>query len=469
MKTVLVNCQMLSVLGFDCFGTDNYQANWIHHGLGLLSASAKRAGFEIDLIDLRKCKSWEDFESRIANAQPDVVGLSMTSLDYNPVMRCIDIIKRLDRNITTVVGGIHPTVALEEVAPNPGIDYIVQGEGEISFPKLLGKIKAGERSERVMVGEKPDLDQLPFVDREIFDYSGELSHPFRELDIFVPPFVSLLVGRGCLYNCKFCQPAERLLFGRTRLRSVDNVFRELKELREKYKFKCLMIYDDCFIEHNHEWVLEFCDRYESEGFDQPFYAQCRSDIICRNEPLIKRLSEVGLACLSIGFESGNQRVLNFLGKGIRVEQSLKAAEICRKYDIKISGNFMLGIPTETKKEALDTIKLIKAIRPYSIGVAHYTPYPGSALHTYCKEHNLIKITSHDDYHRGRRSSEKIRGVDYGFLRHIENDLFQVPYFQRFVTLPTVERLKTLPGISALLQWLSQFGTYRSLRAQLHRL
>lgn len=469
MKTVLINTQMVSILGFNTFGTGNFQSNWIQHGLGLISSFAKKAGFDIQLIDLRKCKSWKDFSHQIENLEPDVAGLSMTSLDYNPVIKSLKILKGINKNITTVIGGIHPSVCLEDVEDNPTIDHIVQGEGEISFTELLKALESGTEQPRIISGVKADLDTLPFVDREIFDYKhGELSHPFRSLDIFEPPFVTMISSRGCTYNCKFCQPAERILFGRkVRRRSVDNFVEELHELRRKYHFKSLFVHDDCFTE-NEEWVLNFCNRYQEEGFNQPFYAQCRADIVCKKESMIKRLADVGLCYLSIGFESGSQRILDFLRKGVTVEQNLLAAEICRKYDIKIGGNFMLGIPTETKEEVLLTIELIKAIKPYSTGISHFTPFPGSDLYTYCVKNNLFKVTNYDVFHNGRNSKSKIKGVNYRFLKKVENDLLEVPFVYRILYFSFLKKVFASKLLSNVNQYFNRFYRYKKIKTWLAR-
>ena len=96
-----------------------------------------------------------------------------------------------------------------------------------------------------------------------------------------PPFVTIIAGRGCIYNCAFCKPAESLIFGKkVRRRSVANVMGELRMLRDRFHFNSFMFHDDCLIE-DREWVAEFCDAYMGEGFTQPFFCQGRADIIVR--------------------------------------------------------------------------------------------------------------------------------------------------------------------------------------------
>ena len=419
MKTTLIYAGIAGY-GFKSLGK-GMEAGWINHGLAQLSACAKAEGFEVDLIDLRGLTGWDEFRAELELRRPDVTGLTMMSVDYNPVMRAIEIIKDVDPSIITVVGGPHPTLVLDEVEASTNIDYIVTHEAEITFPRLLAAIERDEPpQERVLVGERPDLDAIPFVDRDLFldewrKYGYDLDSPeVPFVPELPPPFLTIIAGRGCIYNCNFCQPAERIIFGRFRQRSVPNVIEELKLLRDKYHFASFMFHDDT-LTGDREWVKEFCRLYKAEGFTQPFFCQTRADIIVRHEDMVELMADTGCRGYFIGFESGNDRVLRFLRKGTTREMNLKAARICKKYGIKIWANYMLGIPTETKEEVMDTISMLKEIDPDYYSPAFYTPHPGSDLYDYCIEHGLSLITSHDQYRRNPTET-KIKGQDYEFLR-----------------------------------------------------
>ena len=131
--------------------------------------------------------------------------------------------------------------------------------------------------------------------------------------------------------------------------------------------------------------------------------------------MIRHLREAGARMFSIGFESGNDRILKLLRKGTKVEQNYKAAEICRELDIMIDANYMLGIPTETEAEMMDTVRMINAIDPEVRSAAFYSPHPGTDLNDFCIENNLLLTT---DYQRFRRNPNgaKIKGVDYKLVR-----------------------------------------------------
>ena len=405
--------------GFGSIG-QGMDSGWISHGLAILGPCAQRAGHDVNLIDLRALCDWEHLRRVLEERRPRVVAVSMMSVDYNAAVRVLEIAREVDPSIVTVVGGAHPTILPQEVVDLECVDHVFLGEAEETFPRALSALEAGESVPRIVPGTHPDLDSLPFADHELFanewrsrGYSvSSPEAPFvAELP---PPFVTIIAGRGCKYNCSYCQPAERMLFGRTvRRRSVDSVLQELFSLQERYAFNSFMFHDDCLTE-DREWVVEFCDRYIASGFRQPFFCQSRADIIVKNEDMVARMAEAGLRGYFIGFESGSDRVLRFIRKGTKRWQNIEAAHICRRYGIVIWANYMLGIPTETKEEVLETISMLKEIDPDYYSPAFYTPHPGSDLYDYCVANDLSLIHNHDSFRRNPDEA-KIRGVDYGWL------------------------------------------------------
>lgn len=322
MKTTLVYAG-ISGKGFASVG-QGMDSGWISHGLCSLAACAKEKGFEVDLIDLRALNGWEDFREQLLARQPKVCGLTMMSVDFNPVMKCIDIIKEVDPSTIVVVGGAHATLATGEVLANPKIDYVVTGEGEIAFPKLLSAIQnESPPSERLLIGERPDLDSLPFPDRELFlqewrraGYSlGSPEASF--VSELPPPFVTLIAGRGCRYHCSFCKPGEDLIFGKgTRRRSVDNIIAELRHLRDRYHFNSFMFHDDTLTE-DRRWVHEFCKVYRAEGFRAPFFCQSRAEIIVQHEDMVAELVKAGLGASSSALKAAAIAYYNSCARGQR--------------------------------------------------------------------------------------------------------------------------------------------------------
>jgi anaerobic magnesium-protoporphyrin IX monomethyl ester cyclase len=397
-------------------------AGWISHGLASLSAAAKAQGFEVDLIDLRALDGWDHFREILAERHPDVVGVTIMSVDYNPARQVVAIAKEVNPEIVTVIGGPHVTIALADSLRVPHVDYLLTGEGEVSFPKLLQLIEGGDPPpHRVLRGVTPDLDAIPFADRDLFldewrKWGYDIDSPeVPFVEELPPPFATIIAGRGCIYNCAFCKPGEDYLFGRrTRRRSVDNVIQELHMLVDRYRLASFMFHDDCLTE-DREWVMAFTDRYIAEGFNLPFFCQTRADIVVKHEDMVARMARAGLRGYFVGFESGNDRVLKFIRKGTTAEQNRQAARICRKYGIAVWANYMLGLPTETKEEVMDTVQMVKDIDPDYYSPAFFTPHPGTDLYDYVVEQDLSRITDYDSYRRNP-TEPKIKGQDYAFLK-----------------------------------------------------
>lgn len=402
-------------------GGNRPKTGWIHHGFASISSVLKKEGHEVSLIDLRQIAGFKELPSVIRRVKPDIVGISIMSLDFDAAIKSARIIKETDSKIKIVAGGIHPTIMEHELVGNKDIDYIFKGEAEVTLPRILHEMLGGTIKTKIIQGEVPDLNKLPFVDRELFRILEAPLVPF-----FKMPFITTIAGRGCLYNCNFCQPAERKLFGPSVRRvSVSRFMDELVFVKEKMGLNSLMIHDDCLLE-DEKWVEGFLSRYGKAGFKKPFVCQSRADIIVRNPSLFKDMKRHGLAMLLIGLESGSQRILNFLRKGTTVRQNYEAGRICKRLGIRVWANFMLGIPTETKKEVLETVNMIKRIKPYVPSPAFYTPHPGSDLYEFCIKNDLSLIKKHEDYKRSPEG-RKIKGVDYEFLGKALADTLKISY------------------------------------------
>ena len=393
------------------------QSHWtsiIHQGLCGLSACAKEAGYDdVHLLDVRQLKGWGELEARFRELAPDVVGISMRSCDMDVDAEIARRFKKIRPETKIVVGGVHVSIDPEFPQHNPDYDYVIAGEGEVSFVKLLQVVDRGEEFPRFCWGERPDLDQLPFIDRELYPYSTTIMHPNYE-GVFKAPMVTMLAARGCKYNCSFCAPHARVHFGKgVRQRSVESVMTELDLLYDKYQFNCVKFYDYTFTQVP-DWVEEFCDRYARIG--KPFWIQSRADLVCRQAHLIGKLKKVGLKLIGIGFESGSDTVLRFLRKGATRQINLEAGRIIKENGVLLSASFMLGIPEETRDDVEATVSLAKEMKPHFTSISFFTPIPGNDLYDYCKEHDLIISEDPEMWVEFSPEVAKVKGKDYEYLR-----------------------------------------------------
>jgi anaerobic magnesium-protoporphyrin IX monomethyl ester cyclase len=406
----------IAIPGFDSFKKKStIEANFIDHGLASLSASAKAGGHTIDLIDLRTMKDWQQFREIVREKPTKTWALTSWSLHYPDAVRCVRIIKEEREDATVILGGVHATIHTAEVASNQLIDHIITQEGEISFVKLLEQLENGNPTDRIIAGTSPVLDDLPWVDRDLFDMEGELQTPM--VQSLPTPFVTTNAGRGCPFKCNFCQPAERAVFGnRTKMRGQKNVIQELQYLKERFRFQSWMAHDDLFF-INHRWSREFSKQYRAAGFTEPYICQMRADLMCRYPDVVKEMAETGLNYAMIGFESGNQRILDMFEKETTVEENIKAAEICKEFGIKVWANIMFGNPTETKSEVLDTVRMIWKIKPDTLSISFFTPTPGSAIAREIERKELAMVDSYNGSCRSPNQA-KLKDVDYAWLTKV---------------------------------------------------
>jgi anaerobic magnesium-protoporphyrin IX monomethyl ester cyclase len=394
------------------FGSYERGGDWINHGLGIISAILKKEGHRVDYLDLRQLSGWPAVTRRIQETPFDAALISLATVDFDAAVRIAQTVKAKSPALKVIVGGPHPTLMTDETAGVNEFDHIFTHEAEITLP---GVIRDLGRAPRLIKGEMPtDLDAVSFVDRSLSP-KGE-SALWSQLP---GPFFTITGSRGCMYNCTFCQPAERLMFGmKIRRRSAGNIVSELESLRENYGMRSFMIHDDCFTQFP-AWAEEFCAAKKQRGLDMPFVCQSRADIICNNSGLMARLADAGLKWVMIGFESGSDRVLQYIRKGVTVEENLRAAKICRAAGVKIFANYMFGLPTETEAEMRETVRMIRAIRPERCSPSVFTPAPGSHLYDECRKEQLILVSSSTGYRRDALiGGAKIKGVDYATVHRM---------------------------------------------------
>ncbi len=420
MKVVFVN-PMIQLNGWNSYFAGQHidrQRNSLPHGILSIAATLDK-DIEVKVLDLRQMKGWVEFSTKLIEEMPDWLAVSSMSVDIWPALKSMEIAKNILPEVKTVIGGVHATQNPDDLEFREYIDYVFRHEAEVTFPKLLnGEIAPNGK---VIDGELPDVDKIPYVDRTLVDYeNGELNYGAFWCGLH--PYVTMMAGRGCPFRCAFCSPVSRDVFRKVRFRSVDHLIGELIECKEKWKAAYFDFIDDTFTIKK-SWVLEFCDSYEREGLSEiPFVGAARADIICNNEDMFKRLREIGCNTISVGFESGSDRILKLLKKGTTVEQNFKAAEILRKYNYNIVSNVIYGNPTETIEEAKATGDMLKVIQPEVNCYSFFTPYPGCELYEWCKEKDLILFNEKDFRNLHRYAmTPKIRGIDYNRLKYVMYD------------------------------------------------
>ena len=343
-----------------------------------------------------------DEQSLIINIKqfnPNVVGISCATPLVHAAYGIAKTVKAVSGQITVVMGGPHPTVLPEETIADENVDIVVRGEGEITLFELVQAIESGSGLDSILgityqsngnivsTQNRPlntDLDSLPPLSRHLI--------PLREyrpqIDIYYRyPWTNILTSRGCPYKCIFC--ASRKISGhRYRARSPENIVEEIDILVNQYGIRNIGIADDNFTV-DRKRTERICDILIKEGYNRKVDWSCavRADGV--DEPLLKKMRAAGCRCFCVGIETGSQRLMNVLKKHLKLEKVVEGVGMMRKAGIKVRGTFLLGIPTETEEETLQTIRFAKKLRLDFAKFNLITPYPGTELWEIAKERGLV--------------------------------------------------------------------------------
>jgi radical SAM superfamily enzyme YgiQ (UPF0313 family)/GT2 family glycosyltransferase len=419
MKTLLIALYPYKAQSLDA---------WLDHSSGMTYTAAKLQRCNIDFLDMKSLSS--DSELKSVMKGYELIAFGLKSSYYSIGMKIVKLAK--EQRSKVIVGGYHATAAPNELLENPDIDWIFHQESELTFPRFL---KHPEVFSREIFGESiQNLDELPFMDRSMFASPLEPCSPWW-YGGKLAKMTSIITSRGCPYRCTFCQPIEDNHFGKKlRRRSVDSVISELKQIKELYNPDCLMIHDDTFLLQR-SWLEEFIEKYPQ--INLPFWAAGRADGIIKYESIVRRLVKVGWDLVSVGFESGSQKILDKMKKDTTVEQNLEAARIIKSTGAKIYANYMLGLPWETKSDIQATMSMADSINAEMPSWAYFTPYPGCDLATEINSNGWSLLTR-NNYDRCP-SGEKVKCVDYDYLtRCLRGFREQRPSLLTDIIIPTYE-------------------------------
>jgi anaerobic magnesium-protoporphyrin IX monomethyl ester cyclase len=371
-------------------------------GLGYLAAVLEKNQYPVDVIDCQIFKlSFEEFRTELGKRQPDVVGMSASTLTYQTGLKLLKIAKEVCPNCLTVMGGPHVTFwddkALEEC---PELDVVVRKEGENTFLELMQRIEAGKdfhdvigttcRKDGSFVRnpDRPyieDLDSLPFPARHLWPLDR-----LRETE----DVLYLITSRGCIFWCEFCTTV-RMHGRKFRMRSPKNVVDELEYLHKTFKVENFTFCDDAFTVDQPR-VEELCCEIISRGLKIKWNCGTRVDMITKE--LLMKMKEAGCISVWFGVESGTQEVLDSMKKGISTEQTIQTLGWVRELGLKPVPNVILGFPGETKKSAWETIKFVEKLSPDDVGFYNVaTPFPGTPLYDQVKEKGWLRVTDFDKY------------------------------------------------------------------------
>jgi hopanoid biosynthesis associated radical SAM protein HpnJ len=349
-------------------------------------------------------QSWEDIAHEFD--ERDLVILHTSTPSFGQDIRTAALIKQ--RNPKIMIGFVGAKVAVEpdkSLAATPHVDFVAREEYdftilEIAQGKPLREVDGitwrdaddsfVRNRDRAVI---EDMDVLPMVapvykrDLTIEKYfGGYLKHPY----------VSFYTGRGCKSRCTFCLWPQTISGHTYRFRSVPKVIEEVQYILKEIPQTKEIFFDDDTLTDNHDRVEELAIALGKLGFGKPGFPVSWSCNAKANVPrkTLEVLRANGLRLLLVGYESGNQKILHNIKKGLRTDVARQFTKDCHELGIVIHGTFILGLPGETLETIEETINYAKEINPHTIQVSLAAPYPGTFLFKQATENGWFDGTDH---------------------------------------------------------------------------
>ena len=294
---------------------------------------------------------------------------STYTANYNLTLEIVSMLrKETGKEAVFVAGGHHASALPEEVLRD--FDYVIIGEGEKALLQLIKDLEQGKTVvKKTIVGECIEcLDDVGWI-----DYSMVKMDKYTRT-VNGQKSISILTSRGCPYRCNFCNSYLMKTYKTVRFRSAKDVFEEVISLNKRFGITSFRIQDDIF-SINKPRLRELAELFEPFQFS--FRCFARIDNI--NEEILEYYKKIGIFHLSFGVESGSQKILNLMNKGITVNQIRESILLSQKNGFKCRVYLIAGYPGETEETIDETIELMKEVCPDDLSIYPLIPYPGTSL------------------------------------------------------------------------------------------
>ena len=333
--------------------------------------------------------------------KPDLIAFSAITNLYMPIKKLARTFKKVLPNVPIICGGIHPTSLPDETIKEDCFDMICLGEGEGAMEDLLQRMRekrsytdiknlwVKDDTGKVHKNDKRPvirpLESLPKPDKSLFAKYGALTSR-----------IMIMTTRGCPFACTFCVNSFRnaAYSGEVylRQRSVDDVIEDMIDIKKTYKPKKFRFEDDVFA-FNQKWLNDFKVAYKKH-IDLPFH--CYVTPSTAKDDILKSLKEAGCESVSMGIQSGSEKIrTKLLHRRHSDELIIAAAQRIKKHGLKLQAEYIFGFPEETPEEMWKSFELNDKLDAYNTASFIFYPYPKTALADYSIEHGYLSKEDYD--------------------------------------------------------------------------
>lgn len=427
----------------------------VYPPLGLLNIAGvlKRERHAVEFLDM-SAENISAEELSVSNSY-DIVGITVTTPLLKPALLVAQKIKNNFPDTMIVFGGVHATIAHEELIKHDFVDVVVREEGEMAMLEICDDTPLPViegityiHNCEVIVNESraqlEDLDWLPYIPYELLKIN--LYRPpvggYRRLPAFM-----MITGRNCPNDCTYCQHYHR----KVRTRSAKRIFEEIEFIYKSYGIREINFYDDTFTVFKKN-VNELCDLLINSDFDITW--SCFTRVNAVDFDLLKKMKEAGCHTVLFGVESSNEAILKAMRKNINLDDVKKAVDLCRKAGIKTRCSYILGYPGETEETMKETLEYSKFVNSDFVQFNAITAYPGTELWKQAHDNNwLIESEDWDMSNCNIQTPLLSRGKVISFYKESHGKYYLRPkvILRRFFAIRSYEDLKQeLVGALAIL-------------------
>ena len=382
---------------------------WQPLGTLYVAAALQQAGHEVRFYN-GAFMAHDEIMRQVQEYQPEFVGLYSTAFGWGKAKMTAAAIKQSLPGVFLTVGGPYP-VALQEkcIEDCPDIDSVVTGEGEITVVEMLARLGSGADLDGVEglayrqgneIKKNPprplitDLDALPFPARELLGEAGKYIPPPATYKR--KPVAVIMTARGCNRNCLYCFQIDKHRKSGIRYRSVENVMAEIEFVLGQGYREIKFIDDTLAADYNR--AMTIAKEIKKRNFDFTWFASAVVNQVDR--PLLKAFKDAGCWAILFGAESGVQKDLNAIRKGITPNQIRKAVKAAKEVGLTVYTPFLFGIPGQTYEDGLKTIEFALELDPDIANFHAITPFPGTELYDNIEKYGTMSEDLSDYTYQG---------------------------------------------------------------------
>jgi anaerobic magnesium-protoporphyrin IX monomethyl ester cyclase len=387
-------------------GVVEVAGRWVPLYFVYLAGAARRAGLEPIVYDaMTKDVTHVEVEEKIREVKPDYVATTSVTCMIPDALKIMETAKRVDANITTLIGGIHPTFMVDEVfGLSENVDYIVRGEGERTLFELLTTIEcSGDLSDVKGLAFRRDGKIITTEERPLMEAS-ELDGLLKAWDVldwddyryFVIPGArlgALDTSRGCDKECTFC--SQRKFWRETwRPRSPESLVKDMELQKTKYNVNVILLTDDYPTQDRARWE-KFLDLILEKDLDMYILMETRVEDILRDEDILEKYRRAGIIHIYVGTEATDQAKLDLFKKDVKVADAKRALALLNEHGIITETSMILGMPDETKESIEETLRLARSYNPDFCHFLAIAPWPYVDLYEELKP--FVKVFDYKHY------------------------------------------------------------------------